>query len=514
LFPTWGQKEDIHMRYNILVHVTNISDPCTICVHIYSYVHEQYEEEYFMIKKSYLVPPLVLLLVIGNFTAMGTRTAKASSAVQRSCVLSDETNTRYGKLDGADYIIQVPANWHGTLVFYSHGYVLPGLPNPATDAPSKPTASALLQEGYALAGSSYSQTGWAVQQAFHDDLALLDFFTQTCGHPQRTIVWGSSMGGLITAGLVQLAPQRFAGAVPMCGVLGGDVGFFNQSLDGLFAFNLLLADSSLHLVNSPNPQATLLQAEQILTTAQQTPEGRARIALSSALADTPGWFAPTSPEPAPTDYSTRERNQYLAVQQNFLQSFLVLADVEERAGGNPFWTDGVDYRQQLQQSTESAEVKSLYQQAGLDLQSDLDSLQDASPILVNEQALDYFKQYIIFNGQLSIPVLTMHTTGDTLVPVQDEQAYQSVVDAAGDTSMLRQIYIHRAGHCTFTDAEMLTALHTMVHRLDSGRWGDAIDPFQLNAAAVEFGALYNLVPPAFISYHPGPFLRPYDVRDE
>ncbi len=467
-----------------------------------------------MIKKSYPVPLLALLLVISSFTATSTHTAHASSAMQSSCVLSNETNTQQGTLDGADYIIQVPANWHGTLVFYSHGYVPAGAPNPAADAPGKQTASALLQEGYALAGSAYSQTGWAVQQAFHDDLALLDFFTQTCGHPQRTIIWGSSMGGLITAGLVQLAPQRFAGAVPMCGVLGGDVGFFNQSLDGLFAFNLLLADGSLPLLNSPNLPATILQAQHILTTAQQTPEGRARIALISALADVPGWFVPTSPEPTPTDYPTHEQNQYLATQENLPLSLLGMADVQARAGGNPFWTDGVDYRQQLQQSTDNAEVKNLYQQAGLDLQSDLDTLQDASPIAVNEQALDYFKQYIIFNGRLDVPVLTMHTTGDTLVTVQNEQAYKSVVDAAGNASMLRQIYVHRAGHCTFTDGEMLTALHTMVHRLDSERWSDATDLYQLNTTALLLGALSNPVPPEFISYSPEPFLRPYDVRDE
>ena len=134
---------------------------------------------------------------------------------------------------------------------------------------------------------------------------------------------------------------------------------------------------------------------------------------------------------------------------------------------------------------------------------------------MNEQALNYFKQYIIFNGQLGgVPVLTMHTTGDTLVPVEDEQAYRSVVDAADNENLLRQVYIHRAGHCAFTDAEILTALHTMVQRLDSGRWDDTTDPNRLNAAAVQLGPLYNSAPPAFISYHPGPFLRPYDVRNE
>jgi hypothetical protein len=32
--------------------------------------------------------------------------------------------------DGATYLIQVPANWNGTLFLYSHGYVVPGTSNP------------------------------------------------------------------------------------------------------------------------------------------------------------------------------------------------------------------------------------------------------------------------------------------------------------------------------------------------------------------------------------------------
>jgi hypothetical protein len=35
--------------------------------------------------------------------------------------------------DGASYLIEVPANWNGTLFLYSHGYVVPGSPNPAQD---------------------------------------------------------------------------------------------------------------------------------------------------------------------------------------------------------------------------------------------------------------------------------------------------------------------------------------------------------------------------------------------
>ena len=31
--------------------------------------------------------------------------------------------------DGATFLLEVPANWNGTLLLYSHGYVVPGDPN-------------------------------------------------------------------------------------------------------------------------------------------------------------------------------------------------------------------------------------------------------------------------------------------------------------------------------------------------------------------------------------------------
>jgi len=65
--------------------------------------------------------------------------------------------------DGATYLIQVPNGWNGTLVLYSHGIVIPGNPNPARDAGDPLTGQYLLARGYALAGSSYASTGWAVQ---------------------------------------------------------------------------------------------------------------------------------------------------------------------------------------------------------------------------------------------------------------------------------------------------------------------------------------------------------------
>jgi pimeloyl-ACP methyl ester carboxylesterase len=363
-----------------------------------------------MMKRSLLCLLVLLPLLSGLMVTLPSVASPAPS----SCINPNGTNLLEGTLGGANYTIALLSNWKGTLVLYSHGYLFPNQPllNPALDV-RNPVVEALLQQGYALAGSSYSQNGWAVHQAFHDQIALLDFFDATCGHPSRTIAAGNSLGGIVTAGLVQLYPDLFAGAFPQCGPLAGSVGNWNQGLDGAFAFNVLLAGSSLSIVHLTDPTGTFNQAEGMLAAAQQTAAGRARIALTAALADLPGWFDPASPEPASQDVTAQEQNQFLREQQLDLAFlFLGRAELEARAGGNPSWNTGVNYSQQLERSADHDEVQALYQQAGLSLESDLSTLAAAPRIQADPGAVQYLSNSIIFNGQVRIPILTLHTTGD------------------------------------------------------------------------------------------------------
>src|SRR5438552_12457035 len=202
----------------------------------------------------------LLALTLGLFSS---GTAAAAGSVNVS-----------GTNDGAAFKIDIPANWNGTLVLYSHGYVAPCNPadptcNPPRDVGDPLTGKYLLDNGYALAGSAYSSTGWAVKDALHDQIALLNYFSKTYGEPERTIAWGHSLGGMITAGLVQRNPERFAGALPMCGVLAGAVGVWNSSLDTGFVFKTLLTppNSTLQLVHITDPQGNLVQAEAFLAAA-------------------------------------------------------------------------------------------------------------------------------------------------------------------------------------------------------------------------------------------------------
>ncbi len=420
-----------------------------------------------------------------------------------------------GVLGAASYEIDVPGKWNGTLFLYSHGYVAPGGRNAAQSAPGF-ARTWLLDHHFAAAGSAYSTTGWAVEDALKDQMALLDFFTRNVSKPTRVIAWGHSLGGLITAGLIQLHPDRFAAAMPMCGVLSGAIATWNVELDSSYAFKTLLApQSQLELVHVTDGFADLDLAQKILTAAQQTQQGQARLALVAALADLPGWFSPAQPEPAANDYTSQASAQWLWISPSgFGYAFPGRLELEQRAGGNPSWNVGVDYGTLLAASVDRAEVESLYAKAGLNLQQDIRTLNAGTRIKADPAAAAYLDRNLSLDGNLSVPVLSMHTTGDGLVIASNESAYARVVASTGKQDVLRQVFVHRAGHCTFTAAETIAALQVLLKRLDSGRWDDsALQPAALNAAALAQGSANQLfgIPfdPSFARYTPAGFPRPF-----
>jgi pimeloyl-ACP methyl ester carboxylesterase len=278
--------------------------------------------------------------------------------------------------DGAIYLIEVPPNWNGTLFLYSHGYVVPGSANPAQDVGDPATRFFMLSSGFAHAGSSYATTGWAIQKALPDQIAVLDIFAKTVGPPKVTIAWGHSLGGMITAGLIQRYPDRFDAALPMCGVLSGGAATWNTGLD---------------------------------------------------------------------------------------ETVRISADPEAR---------------------------------------------------------EYLEHNIIYNGEIHIPVLTLHTTGDGLVAAQNESAYGQIVREEGNGEFLRRTFVARAGHCAFTPAETIAAVQTLVERLKTGKWPD-VDAASLNGAATVLGPNFNIfatsqgaivpVAPAFVDIKPSAYLRPFDA---
>lgn len=399
--------------------------------------------------------------------------------------------------DGALWRAEVPDHWNGTLLLFSHGYAL-RISKPRV-AP-RGTGDWLLAHGYALVASSYSEPGWALAQAVPDQLGALEAFKSHFGTPARTIAWGESMGGLITVALAERYPDRFAGAAPECGSLAGSVGMMNEALDGAFAFKTLLAPlSRIRVVNTRNDKENAQRVSAVLQAAMRSPQGRARVALASALAQLPHWTqAGTARPPA-----SQAMSQLRQIASAFTMGvFLPREDQEQRAGGNFSWNVGVNYRTQLRRSGETAWVEQWYKKAGLSLGSDLRKLDAVRRIEANPKALAYMQKNYVPSGYLKIPVLSMHTLGDGMTVPTQQQSYFDAVRAAGREKYLSVAWVDRAGHCNFTPAERIASLNALISRINTGMW---------RASAAELNALAartKLGKSRFVPHHSAPFLRP------
>lgn len=338
-------------------------------------------------------------------------------------------------------------------------------------------------------------------------MALLDLFTRRIGRPRQTIADGISMGGLITAGLVQMYPDQFAGGLAICGVVAGSDALFNEGLDGLFVLKTLLdpaGAAGLRVPPADDPARQLAAVRQVITTALATPAGRARLALAAAVLDLPQ--IPGGPQAS-------LRQQAAWMQGLWAQiASAGLADIIRRAGGTPVSNTNVNYAAQLRDSTDADEVTALYAQAGLSLSGDLGRLATAPRIAASPAAAAYLYRYIQPDGHLDRPVLTLHDTGDPEAVVENEQAYARQVNTAGSASMLRQLYVDRTGHCAYTPAEAITSLLQLQHRISTGHWPTAT-PAALSREARSLGPALNELnhapaSPAFLRYHPAPYLRP------
>jgi pimeloyl-ACP methyl ester carboxylesterase len=448
--------------------------------------------------------------------------ALSAAAASGSAASAGAVTTYTGVLNGAGYRVEVPGRWNGTLILWSHGDYESGYV-PTLDqinlAGQPTTAQWLLGRGYALAASNYrTPVGFVVQQALTDQIALLNWYDKKVGRPRQTISAGNSMGGLIAVLLAERHPGHFSGVLSECGAVAGGPELFNSTLDLQFALKTLLApDSGLELVHITNPAADNAIVTKTIQAAVTTPAGRARLALANALADVPGWYRAALPPPATVDDQIIQQAQFDQIAIEPLTGPTGRAALEAQAGGNPSTNIGVNYRHQLAHSDQLRVVQQAYREAGLSLNADLQRLNAAPRARADANAASWLNRYGIPAGTTSMPVLTMHGTSDGAVGAEAEHWYAAQVRRNGDPANLRQIFVRRGGHCSFTASEEVVALSSLQARLDTGRW-PVLKPAGLNAEALSLGSAYQqvidwvsgptTVNPAFVTYHPHKVLRP------
>jgi hypothetical protein len=400
--------------------------------------------------------------------------------------------------NGTTWVAQYPQSWNGTLILYSHGY---GDLN-AVDAPDSQTESALLSRGYALAGSSYDPNGseWALNTAVGDQFAALAAVENQVlpRRPAHVIAYGQSMGGLVSALEAQRGAGKINGALTACGVVAGGVNLNEYQLDGEYAIAQLLGDPSTPLVGLSGDSAQ--QVAEALTgdasQAQGSAAGQARLALAMAFLNLPAWHAGTGP-------ADREAAQYDALvsgSDNAIAFSLAgRVSIEQAAGGQPAANAGTNYAQVLAGSPDKNEVTALYRAAGLDLDADLATLTRHAAVKADSAAARSLQSTSVPTGKLAVPELDLHTTGDNLVPAQQENTYAALVAKAGSSGLLRQAYTDSQGHCNFSVSEQVAGIEAVLTRITGGQWGADSTTAGLQQSAQTL----NIDAASFTSYSPG-----------
>jgi hypothetical protein len=288
-------------------------------------------------------------------------------------------------------------------------------------------------------------------------------------------------------------------------VVSGGVNLSQYQLDGEYVIAQLLGDPGTRLVglNDDSAYTGALALEADVQRAQGSAAGRARLALAMAFLNVPGWDPSASSPAAADDPAGQEAAQYAALMDESTDviSFYLggRESIEQAAAGQPGWTAGTNFAQLLAASSDSAEVTALYRAAGLSLDADLSTLSAQASIKASPSALRSLESSSDPTGKLEVPELDLHTVGDNLVPVKDENYYAKLVQQAGSGSLLRQAYTESFGHCNFSASEVLAGVDALLQRVKSGQWGDLATAAGLEQRATAL----DLDPAHFVSYSPG-----------
>lgn len=341
-----------------------------------------------------------------------------------------------GEKKGAFFTITVPDVWNGDLVIDNHGFDFDApAPNPGFSI-----GGALLAQGYAVAASSYSQCCWALFQSQQDIQRMVDVFIAEFGEPDRVFVTGFSLGGIITAQIVEKlgSTLNIVGAYPLCGALSG-----SRSWDG--ALDLRLTYDVICGGVAPIPGgATGIPAPGH----PDSPIGQLDVLVATSVCmGTPfGFLAAPGAADRLADFTAATQ-----LPVSFVATDMVFGTL---GVSNVVFEDG-----KLDGENGLSNIGVTYSDPTIDA-----AIERVTPV---NKARKRLQRYYTPKGDVGdTKIVSVHTDGDGLVIVENEKEYQDVVPASNLTVAI----VDEAGntHCGFTDAEIFAGWQSLVGWVDGG----------------------------------------------
>jgi pimeloyl-ACP methyl ester carboxylesterase len=325
--------------------------------------------------------------------------------------------------------------WTGDLVLYAHGYTAP---HSALTIPSEADlfAGVFGLSGRAFAVTSFRSNGLVVQDGIQDLQELLELFIAEHGAPGRVYLIGASQGALIATLALERRPEFYDGALALCGPLGS----FEAQVDTFTDFRVVF-DYFLPGLLPPSATEvpdTLIEdwSEVYGTSIRPLVLDPAQAAtLDQLFGVTGAAFDVAAPE-------TRENTVSGLLWYNVNAS----QDAATRLGGQPY--DNADRRYQ-------GSVDDTALNAGV--------VRFVADPLARAQLQSLYET----TGLLERPLVTLHTTGDEIVPYSQSTRYAEKVAAQHRTPFLDPITVDRYGHCEFEPLEILGAFDRLVRLVDA-----------------------------------------------
>lgn len=328
----------------------------------------------------------------------------------------------------AGYIIEVPPRWNGRLALWAHGYRGEGKVL-TVDAPPYGLRQRWLDEGYAWAASSYYSNSYDVRAGVTTTRELATLFGQKVQRPKKVFLAGVSMGGHVIARSLEQYPGFYAGAMPLCGVLG-DHELFDYFLSYHLVAQAITGNRAYPL--PPDYQST------VVPRMQQALQGRDD-QFRAVVTTLSGGARPGSAAA-------------YAYWQDFLFD-LVTTPASDSLANNP-----------LQLATNTA---TRYRpNSPVDVNVIVQRVRAANPAARHTAKLT---EVPAVRGLPTAPVVSLHGIGDLFVPFSMEQDYRDDVARTGRTNLLVQRAIRTIDHCEFSPAEVGDAWRDLTGWVDRGR---------------------------------------------
>ena len=350
---------------------------------------------------------------------------------------------------GAYITAAMPKSWNGNLVVYAHGgpSLLPPTPNGSKNDLEK--NSFAVKRGFAWVGSSYRRAGYGVGMAAEDTDNARKFFIARIAKPQRTVMQGTSYGGLVGAKLVETLAKNPDGA------LNYDGAFFNSgAVSGATLLYEHRADLravyQYYCKNLPRPD----EAQYPLWNGV-APDSKMTLASLTATIDECTGVA----KPAAARSETQKQNLaniigVMGYPENLLDrhmqsATLLFRDIVTNTthGGNPFSNVGIRYRG----SSDDAALN-----------------RDVVRFAADPAAVAALKADGNPNGTLPIPVVAIHSMNDPQVVVEVASVYRDTVKAAGSSDRLVQAFTDEGTHAAQSAPELAASLDALMRWIEKG----------------------------------------------